>query len=110
MKGLKNAMMKKIIMFTSSVLIITSNLSLHIITAEECNEPIYEEIIYDVLVDRFNNGNQNHGEQIRLDDPYAFHGGDIEGVTMKLDELKELGFTTISLSPIMANAPDGYHG
>jgi len=103
-------MMKKIIMLTLSVLVITSNLSLHTITAEESNEPIYEEIIYDILVDRFNNGNQNQGEQIRLDDPYAFHGGDIEGITMKLDELKELGFTTISLSPIMANAPDGYHG
>jgi len=74
------------------------------------NELVNEEVIYDILIDRFNNGNQEKSDQIRLDDPYAFHGGDIEGIIMKLDSLKELGYTTISLSPIMKNAKDGYHG
>lgn len=78
--------------------------------AGESDESINEEVIYDILVDRFNNGNQERSDQIRLDDPYAFHGGDIEGIIMKLDSLKELGYTTISLSPIMKNAKDGYHG
>jgi cyclomaltodextrinase / maltogenic alpha-amylase / neopullulanase len=72
--------------------------------------PIQEEIIYNILVDRFNNGEQAFSEQVRLDDPYAYHGGDLKGITLKLDDLKELGFTTISLSPIMENATDGYHG
>src|SRR5699024_1074657 len=81
-----------------------------VLAADESDEAINEEIIYDVLVDRFNNGNQKHSDQIRLDDPYAFHGGDIEGIIMKLDSLKELGYTTLSLSSIMENAEDGYHG
>lgn len=71
---------------------------------------IHEEIFYDILVDRFNNGGQKHSEQIRLEDPYAYHGGDIQGIIMKLDTLNEMGFTAISLSPIMENAPNGYHG
>lgn len=71
---------------------------------------IHEEIFYDILVDRFNNGGQQHSDQIRLEDPYAYHGGDIQGIIMKLDTLQEMGFTTISLSPIMKNAENGYHG
>ncbi|WP_339215916.1 alpha-amylase family glycosyl hydrolase [Ornithinibacillus sp. FSL M8-0202] len=71
---------------------------------------IQEEIIYDILVDRFNNGNQAFSDQVRIDDPLAYHGGDIKGIMMKLDDIKKLGFTAISLSPIMANAKDGYHG
>ncbi|GGA73802.1 alpha-amylase family glycosyl hydrolase [Ornithinibacillus halotolerans] len=71
---------------------------------------IHKEIIYDILVDRFNNGNHAFSEQVRIDDPYAYHGGDLEGILLKLDDLKEQGFTTISLSSIMDNATDGYHG
>src|SRR5690625_42733 len=71
---------------------------------------LQEEIIYDILVDRFNNGNQKLSEQVDLDDPLTYHGGDIVGVTKKLDEIQAHGFTTISLSPIMENAPKGYHG
>ncbi|MBP1947276.1 alpha-amylase family glycosyl hydrolase [Virgibacillus litoralis] len=73
-------------------------------------ETIHSEIIYNLLVDRFNNGDPAAGEQVNLDDPLAYHGGDLQGVTDKLGTLKELGYTTIVLSPIMENAPGGYHG
>lgn len=68
------------------------------------------EVIYNILVDRFNNGDFKSDDQVDLDDPKAFHGGDIQGIIRKMDELEVLGVTTISLSPIMENAPDGYHG
>ncbi len=71
---------------------------------------LQEQIIYDILVDRYNNGSQKFNEQIRLDDPLAYHGGDLKGITMKLDAIQEMGFTAIQLSPIMDNAADGYHG
>lgn len=80
------------------------------VSASESSDTLNEEIIYDILIDRFNNGNQKLNEKVRLDDPYAFHGGDIEGIINKLDDLQELGYTTLSLSPPMKNAPDGYHG
>jgi len=108
LKGLR-AIFKKIIPFILVFTLFIVNTT-PVLAADESDEAINEEIIYDVLVDRFNNGNQKHSDQIRLDDPYAFHGGDIEGIIMKLDSLKELGYTTLSLSSIMENAEDGYHG
>ncbi|HLS60524.1 MAG TPA: alpha-amylase family glycosyl hydrolase [Virgibacillus sp.] len=79
------------------------------IMAEE-KPDINEEIIYDILVDRFSIGNQALNEHVRPDDPLAYHGGDIVGITKKLDHIEELGFTTIMLSPIMENVENGYHG
>lgn len=71
---------------------------------------LQEEIIYDILVDRFNNGDPTLSEQVRIDDPLAYQGGDLVGITDKLDRIKKLGFTTITISSILENAPDGYHG
>lgn len=76
----------------------------------EDNANLQEEIIYDILVDRFNNGDPTLSEQVNIDDPYAYHGGDLQGITAKLDRIHKLGFTTITLSPIMENVPKGYHG
>ncbi|WP_404451714.1 alpha-amylase [Virgibacillus necropolis] len=80
------------------------------IPVNAAEKPIKEEIIYSIVVDRYNNGNQANEEQVNLEDPSAYHGGDIEGIIKKLDTIKSHGYTTISLSPIMANAPNGYHG
>src|SRR5699024_5558689 len=65
---------------------------------------LQEEIVYHILVDRFNNGNQAPSAQVDLDDPYAYHGGDLQGITDMLQELDSEGFTAVSLSPIMENA------
>lgn len=69
-----------------------------------------DEIIYQILVDRFNNGDYEIDDQVDVENPNAYHGGDIQGIILKLDDLKESGFTTISLSSIMDNAEDAYHG
>ncbi|HLR65256.1 MAG TPA: alpha-amylase family glycosyl hydrolase, partial [Pseudogracilibacillus sp.] len=69
-----------------------------------------EEIIYDVLIDRFNNGELTLSDEVDHDDEFTYHGGDILGVTKKLDELDEAGFTTINISSVFENAPKGYHG
>lgn len=73
---------------------------------------VEEEIIYNIMVDRFNNGNQSSESQteVNVDDPNAYQGGDIQGIILMLDALQEIGVTTISLSPLMANADNGYHG
>src|SRR5690625_1145352 len=56
---------------------------------------INEEMMYKILVDRFNIGEQQKSEQVRIDDPYAFHGGDLKGVSAKLGEIEALGYTAI---------------
>src|SRR5699024_8225503 len=80
------------------------------VSAEEEGSELQEEIIYYLLVDRFNNGDYDRDFAVDPDDPKAYHGGDIPGVTLRLDDMVEIGVTTIVLSPIMQNAPDGYHG
>src|SRR5699024_9009629 len=68
------------------------------------------EIVYNILVDRFNNGRQASSEQVDVNDPYTYNGGDIQGITDRLEEIDEAGFTSISISPIMENKEASYHG
>lgn len=77
---------------------------------EKTRKTIQDEIIYNVFVDRFNNGDAKRHEQVDIHDELAYHGGDIRGINMRLDVLESLGFTTVMLSPIMENAEKGYHG
>lgn len=98
--------MKKAVL--TSLILIISMIGINPVHAEE--KSVKEEVIYSIMVDRFNNGDQTIDKQVDLEDPDAYHGGDIQGIINKLDEIKANGFTTISLSPIMANAPNKYHG
>lgn len=99
--------MKKVIAF----LIVSFMFFIYVPTMVEADETsIQDEVFYRILVDRYNNLNVERDKQIDLNNPKAYHGGDLEGITDRLDTFEELGYTSIILSPIMANAPDGYHG
>ncbi len=88
-----------------------------------------DEIIYFVLPDRFENGDLSNdagglaGDRLAtgLDRTHKgfFHGGDLKGLTQRLDYIKGLGATAIWLGPIYKNKPvqgppgqesAGYHG
>ncbi|WLR47571.1 alpha-amylase family glycosyl hydrolase [Halobacillus litoralis] len=69
-----------------------------------------DESVYYIVVDRFMNGDMNNNNGADLEDPKVYHGGDLPGIVDQLDYIKELGFTTIQLSPIMQNEGDSYHG
>ena len=88
-----------------------------------------EEIIYFVLPDRFENGNPANdrgglrGERLKHGfDPMSkafFHGGDLQGLTARLDYIQALGATAVWLTPVFKNKPvqgapgqesAGYHG
>ena len=74
-----------------------------------------DEIIYQVLIDRFHNGDPNNDYNINLDSPAGWHGGDWQGVIDKLDYLDELGVTALWISPAVKNVEQdagvgGYHG
>lgn len=68
------------------------------------------ELIYFVLVDRFPNGDNANDRNADASDPAAFHGGDFKGVISKLDELAEMGVTTLWLSPIYEMRREKFHG
>jgi len=76
-----------------------------------------DEVIYQLLVDRFANGSA--ANDFRLEPSptalAAFKGGDWQGVIDHLDYLEELGVTALWISPIIMNVDtdagvDGYHG
>ncbi|MBS0481633.1 MAG: alpha-amylase [Proteobacteria bacterium] len=88
-----------------------------------------QEVVYFVLPDRFENGDPKNdtggikGDRLKTGfDPSAkgfYHGGDLKGLTQRLDYIQGLGATTIWFAPIFRNKPvqgpkgdesAGYHG
>ncbi|MDE2410479.1 MAG: alpha-amylase [Sphingomonadales bacterium] len=88
-----------------------------------------QEVVYFVLPDRFENGDPANdrggikGGRLKTGfDPSAkgfYHGGDLKGLTQRLDYIQGLGATTIWFAPIFRNKPvqgpkgdesAGYHG
>jgi alpha-amylase len=74
-----------------------------------------DEVIYQVLVDRFANGDINNDFQVRPGYLARYQGGDWRGLIQHLDYVKELGVTTLWISPVVKNVEtdadvDGYHG
>lgn len=78
--------------------------------AEKEERTWQDEAIYFIMVDRFNNMDPTNDQNVNVNDPKGYFGGDLKGVTAKLDYIKEMGFTAIWLTPIFKNMPGGYHG
>jgi len=91
--------------------------------------PLTDEVIYFVLPDRFANGDSANDlggyPADRLASGYDpadkgfYHGGDLKGLTEKLDYIQGMGVTAIWFAPIFKNKPvqgapgnqsAGYHG
>ena len=78
-----------------------------------------KDLIYLLMPDRFSNGDSTNDTQkgmletgVHRDSMYSRHGGDIQGIMNHLDYLKELGITTIWLTPEIENDEPhaSYHG
>jgi alpha-amylase len=73
------------------------------------------EIIYQVLVDRFANGDVNNDFHVQPGPLARYQGGDWKGLENHLDYIRELGVTTLWISPVVRNVDtdadvDAYHG
>jgi glycosidase len=94
-------------------------------SADVIDRPIQDEVIYFVLPDRFFNADRSNDTGGYDGDKYShgfdptdkafYHGGDLKGLTAKLDYLKQMGITAIWMGPIFRNKPvqgdsAGYHG
>jgi alpha-amylase len=66
------------------------------------------ELIYSIMIDRFHNSQPANDHDIDVNDPNAYHGGDLKGIMDKLDYIHDMRFTTIVLSPLFAS--DSYDG
>lgn len=76
-----------------------------------------EDVIYLIMPDRFVNGDvsndyiEGYVDSFQNEFPQARHGGDIAGVSSKLEYLKDLGISTIWLTPVVENNTfRSYHG
>lgn len=74
-----------------------------------------DEVIYQVLVDRFANGDVNNDFGVQHGHLARFQGGDWRGLENHLDYLEQLGVTTLWISPVVRNVEtdadfDAYHG
>ena len=74
-----------------------------------------DEVIYQVLVDRFADGDVNNDWHIQPGYLARFQGGDWKGLEDHLDYIQALGVTTLWISPIVKNVDtdadvDSYHG
>lgn len=77
------------------------------------------DVLYLIMPDRFANGDPSN-DQISMRMPYkvdrnyhsARHGGDLKGISDRLDYLSDLGVTAIWLNPVLENDMEGgsYHG
>ena len=85
------------------------------VLSELRQRPPQDEVIYFALPDRFANGDpsNDHGgyapEKLVSGfdpaDPEFYHGGDLAGLTQRLDYIQGLGATAVWLAPIFKNKP-----
>ncbi len=79
-----------------------------------------EAVLYFVVIDRFADGDPANNWNVDMPAKGTFHGGDLAGVRLQLDEIAGLGATAIWITPVVKNIdgfvtgagfPDwGYHG
>ena len=74
------------------------------------------DVMYLITPDRFANADPSNDnlDDVKIDRSRggARHGGDLRGIINKLDYIRDLGFTTIWLNPVLENRMPGgsYHG
>ena len=74
-----------------------------------------DEVIYQLITDRFADGDVNNNHNVNKKSLTSWNGGDFQGIMDKVDYLKELGVTAVWISPIVKNVDSdagiaGYHG
>ena len=69
-----------------------------------------KDFIYLLMPDRFSNGDTTNDriagmkdQSLNREDIFARHGGDLQGVINHLDYLKELGVTSVWMTPVLEN-------
>jgi neopullulanase len=68
------------------------------------------DLVYLLMPDRFSNGDESNDrvpgmkdQSLNRDSMYDRHGGDLQGVINHLDYLKDLGVTTVWMTPVIEN-------
>ena len=85
-------------------IVVTAALTLSIISPAgvfaEKNQGFEDESVYDLLVDRFNNGDYTNDGDANPQDLTMFSGGDFAGIFDRIDYIKDMGFTVLSIGSV----------
>lgn len=99
-------MKKTVTIFIILLYLLTNSFPAH--ADEKMDRQWQHETIYSIIIDRFHNANLSNDLHVDMEDPTSYHGGDFLGIIDKLDYIREMGFTTISLSPIFDHEDGNY--
>ena len=75
-----------------------------------------DDVIYLIMPDRFADGDPSNDRPVNStgaydrNNPMAYHGGDLRGIREHLSYLRDLGVTTLWLTPVWKNTDSDYHG
>jgi alpha-amylase len=74
-----------------------------------------DEVIYQIMVDRFADGDKNNNFRVNPRKEASYHGGDWQGIIDRLNYLEDLGVTALWISPVVRNVEEdagfsSYHG
>lgn len=85
--------MRKVIFLMMFILVMT------IVPSSVSADEQGKEMYYYIMIDRFQNSDASK-ENIDINDPVAHHGGDFLGIQNRIDHFKQIGVTSVILSPI----------
>ncbi|TAE09292.1 MAG: alpha-amlyase [Bacteroidetes bacterium] len=85
---------------------------------EEYKSFTQADVMYLLMPDRFANGDKTNDQIAGMNqgydrkDNYGRHGGDIKGIMNNLDYIKDMGFTSVWINPLLENdePKESYHG
>ena len=82
-------------------------------TSKLTRHDAHAQVLYSVLVDRFNNGNTANDAPLNssdVDPRVDYKGGDLKGITLKIADgfFDSLGINTLWISPITQNPKDAW--
>jgi glycosidase len=111
-------------LFRTALMVCGAWLSSGCMDFEQLDEPIElsthvedwrDQVIYQVMIDRFDDGDRGNNYNVNLSGQARWHGGDWAGLENRLDYLADLGVTALWISPAYKNVEtdadvDGYHG
>ncbi len=74
-----------------------------------------DQVVYQIMVDRFDNGDPDNDFNVEPSVPGRYHGGDWQGIIDNLGYLEDLGVTALWISPVVKNTEEdagfaSYHG
>ena len=68
-----------------------------------------DDILYFVLIDRYADGDSTNNRKVERGNPGGFHGGDLKGLTLHLDELADLGITALWINPVQKQITQSFY-